>query len=56
MMDSYGNILHTFDKIIIAIFTIEAILKIIAYRFDYFKNGWNIFDFIIVVVSLVPTS
>ena len=56
MMNSYWTILHSFDKIIIAIFTIEAIMKIIVYRGNYFKNGWNIFDFLIVIVSLVPTS
>jgi hypothetical protein len=35
-----------------AIFTIEAIIKIIALGGEYFKDGWNIFDLIIVVASL----
>ena len=29
-------------------FTMELILKLLAFGFDYFKDGWNSFDFIIV--------
>jgi hypothetical protein len=29
----------------------EAVLKIIAFDIDYFKRGWNVFDFIIVALS-----
>jgi len=32
-----------------AIFTVEAIIKIIALRKIYFKEMWNIFDFIVVI-------
>ena len=36
------------------IFTIEAIIKIIALGFrSYFTKGWNVFDFLIVVVSYI---
>lgn len=41
------------------IFIVEALIKIIAQGHHYFKDGWNIFDFIIVVGSLAfisPTS
>lgn len=33
------------------IYTIEAIIKLIAYNKDYFKDGWNVFDFIIVIAA-----
>ncbi|CDW83245.1 voltage-gated ion channel superfamily [Stylonychia lemnae] len=36
-----------------AVFTLEAIIKIIAYGLGYFKQGWNIFDFVIVIISYV---
>ena len=32
-----------------AIFNIEAFLKIIGLGANYFKNSWNIFDFLIVI-------
>lgn len=35
------------------IFVLEAIVKIIALRTHYFKKAWNVFDFIIVISSLV---
>ena len=34
------------------IFVIEAAIKIYALRIDYFKDSWNIFDFIIVSISV----
>ena len=35
------------------IFVLEAIVKIIALRTHYFKKAWNVFDFVIVISSLV---
>ena len=35
------------------IFTIEAIVKLIAQRCLYFKDSWNIFDFTVVVLTIV---
>lgn len=43
-----------FDGACLAIYVVEAVLKIYAYRCDYFKSKWNIFDFVIVLVCLVP--
>lgn len=36
-----------------AIFTVEAIVKIIAQRSLYFKDSWNIFDFTVVFFTIV---
>ena len=41
------------NYIFTGIFIIEAIIRLIAMRLDYFKLGWNVFDFIIVVFSIV---
>jgi len=35
------------------IFTIEAAIKIIALKKQYFNDSWNIFDFTIVTVTLI---
>ncbi|CAF4986441.1 unnamed protein product, partial [Rotaria sp. Silwood1] len=49
-------ILAIFDKIFTIIFTIELILKWFAYGItNYFTNGWNKLDFVIVVVSVLGT-
>ncbi len=44
------------DHIALGIFTVELLLKLFAYRLSFFKQGWNIFDFIIVGIALVPAS
>ncbi|EDV26574.1 uncharacterized protein TRIADDRAFT_23340, partial [Trichoplax adhaerens] len=44
---------HTLNYIFTAIYVLEAILKIIAMRQHYFKNLWNLFDFIIVLVAII---
>jgi voltage-gated sodium channel len=56
IMNSFGNILLLIDKIILAIFVIEILLKFYAYGFGFFKSGWNIFDFSIVAIALLPAS
>ncbi len=56
IMNSFGNILLLIDKIILAIFVLEITLKLYAYGFSFFKSGWNIFDFSIVAIALLPAS
>lgn len=48
--------LDVIDKICLSIFVIELLLKLSVYRLKFFKDGWNIFDFIIIAISLIPTS
>ena len=50
------NLLH---NIVLAAFVIEAIIKIVAHSprpWEYFKSGWNIFDFTLIVLSLLPMA
>jgi voltage-gated sodium channel len=42
------------DQIFVWIFAAEILLKLYAHRWNFFKNNWNNFDFLIVVISLVP--
>jgi voltage-gated sodium channel len=47
------------DRLIIAFFTLEIALKILSYGnapWKYFKDPWNVFDFVIVAICLVPVS
>ncbi len=59
MMAGYGTILIGLNHIILAIFVAEALLKIWAVwprPGEYFSDGWNLFDFSVVVLSLIPAS
>jgi len=49
-------ILDMVDKICLTIFVIELSMKLVIYRTSFFKRGWNIFDLIIVGISLIPAS
>lgn len=44
------------DTLCLSIFVIEILLKLYAYRLNFFRNGWNNFDFIIVAIALIPSS
>lgn len=33
------------------VFVVEFLIKFIAFKWDYFNNGWNIVDFVIIVTS-----
>lgn len=41
------------NYIFAGIFTLEAVLKLIGCGTLYFKDGWNIFDFCIVIGTLI---
>ena len=50
------NLKHALDYLNIGfscIFAIESILKIIVYSKDYFLNGWNVFDFFVVLAAFI---
>jgi voltage-gated sodium channel len=49
-------ILDMVDKICLTIFVIELSMKLVIYRTSFFKRGWNIFDLVIVGISLIPAS
>jgi voltage-gated sodium channel len=54
IMARYGNFLHVFDRIILSAFVIEIISRLFVYRLSFFRNGWNVFDFLVIGISLIP--
>lgn len=50
------EMLAILDKAFLSIFVAELVLKLFAYRQKYFENPWRIFDFIIISISLLPSS
>jgi voltage-gated sodium channel len=51
-----GGLIHTLDAICLAIFTAEIVAKLYAYGWRFFRSGWNVFDFVIVGISLAPVG
>ncbi len=56
VMDGFGPMILLLDSICLAIFVTEIALKLIVYRLRFFRDGWNIFDFVIVGISLIPVT
>jgi voltage-gated sodium channel len=59
MVVRYGSLLHALDKIVIAIFVLEIVLKMGAEGsrpWRFFRDPWNVFDFIIVGIVFLPIN
>lgn len=48
------GVLNVFDAAVTSVFVAEILLKLFVYRLQFFKLGWNWFDFIVISVSLIP--
>jgi voltage-gated sodium channel len=56
VMGTAGTIILTLDWICLAIFVIEIVLKLVAHGARFFRSGWNVFDFLIVGIALMPAT
>ncbi|XP_025994823.1 sodium channel protein 60E isoform X2 [Solenopsis invicta] len=56
MSESVRQTLTIGNKVFTSIFTFECILKLLALSKDFFNNGWNNFDLIIVSASLIDLT
>jgi voltage-gated sodium channel len=54
LMARSGTLLVAIDKACLAIFIVEIICKLLAFRGLFWRSGWNVFDFVVVAVALVP--
>jgi voltage-gated sodium channel len=55
-MAAAGPLLIGIDRLCLAIFTVEIALKLVAHGGRFFRSGWNVFDFVIVGIALVPAG
>jgi voltage-gated sodium channel len=55
--ERYGDQLELINDLCFVIFVVELCLRIGAYGrrpWDFFRDGWNVFDFVIIAVAFVP--
>ena len=55
-MGAAGPLILAFDKAALGIYVLELALKMYAYGWRFFRNGWNLFDLVIVGVALLPSE
>lgn len=51
-----GPVLVAFDIVVLVVFAFEIAAKLAYRRGAFFRNGWNVFDFIIVGIALIPAT
>jgi voltage-gated sodium channel len=51
-----GGLLHVVDRLALAFFVVDIGLRLMAYGRRFWRDPWNIFDFLIVAIALVPAS
>jgi voltage-gated sodium channel len=59
LMERHGTLLKTIDWVVIGLFALEAALKMAQHGkrpYRYFREPWNLFDFTILVVCLLPVG
>jgi voltage-gated sodium channel len=57
IVESFGALLTTLDRLFLGIFLVELAIRIVAYGRSpqrFFTRGWNVFDFVIVAAIFVP--
>ncbi len=56
VMDRAGALLIALDTVCLGIFLLEIGAKLYVDRVRFFRSGWNVFDFLVVAVALVPAA
>ncbi|MEZ5752386.1 MAG: ion transporter [Paracoccaceae bacterium] len=54
LMDRAGGIILAIDMLCLGIFIVELTLKLVAHGTRFFRSGWNLFDFVIVAIAVIP--
>jgi voltage-gated sodium channel len=56
VMARAGSMVLAIDRICLSIFVVELALRLYALGLRFFRSGWNVFDFVIVGISLLPAT
>lgn len=51
-----GTALYVADRIILGIFVLELAAKLVIYRRRFFASGWNLFDLVVIGISVIPAT
>jgi voltage-gated sodium channel len=57
LVERYGELLDALNDAFLAFFVVELVLRMASYGRrprDFFRSGWNVFDFVIIGAAFVP--
>lgn len=57
VVDRWGSVLDAINGICLAIFLVELVTRMASYwprPLAFFRNGWNVFDFVVILAVFVP--
>jgi voltage-gated sodium channel len=57
--DANASLLYALNYVVLLIFIAELVVRIVSYAphvHRFFRDGWNVFDLLIVIASLVPAA
>ncbi len=56
VMERFGEWLYAIDRLILAVFVLEIGTRMVVQGFRFWRDPWNLFDFSVVAIALVPTT
>lgn len=56
VMARAGGLILAIDRLCLSIFVVELALRLYALGPRFFRSGWNVFDFVIIGISLLPST
>ena len=56
VMATFGGLLLALDRVFLVIFVVEIAARLWVHRASFFRDPWNVFDFTIVAIALVPST
>jgi voltage-gated sodium channel len=54
LMERWGGLLVAIDRACLSLFIGELLIKLFCYRLLFWRNGWNVFDFAVVAIAIIP--
>jgi voltage-gated sodium channel len=56
IMASHGEVIHWLDRVILLVFVVELAIRIVGHGLRFFRDAWNVFDFLVIAVALAPAG
>ncbi|QGX39843.1 ion transporter [Permianibacter aggregans] len=56
IMAAVGPAILALDHLLLGVFVLELALRLYAHRWSFFRDPWNVFDFVVVAIALIPAS